>query len=291
MTLLVRNEEDIIEDNLRFHLDRGVDFFIVTDNASTDGTSKILSRWVEAGLAEVIVEHEDNYAQDVWVTRMARRAAQGLGADWVINSDADEFWWPLKGSIKDAFAAIPARFTSVQVPRVNYRPSSAAGPWHQRMIVRDVNSVNATGRPLPAKVCHRGAATVDVAPGNHAVGGLDGLPWEGASPMIILHFPLRDFERFEQKITQGTEAVERNPAFTAEFFDAWRHLYELARSGKLRDYWDSQLLDDAAASDGVRAGRLVVDTRVATALRDPEGDLPEATLDKAPRRRPWWRSR
>ena len=36
MTLKVRDEEDVIEDNLRFHGAMGVDFFIVMDNGSVD---------------------------------------------------------------------------------------------------------------------------------------------------------------------------------------------------------------------------------------------------------------
>lgn len=36
MTLLVRNEADILEDNIRFHHAMGVDSFIVMDNLSTD---------------------------------------------------------------------------------------------------------------------------------------------------------------------------------------------------------------------------------------------------------------
>ena len=36
MALKVRDEEDVIEHNLRYHHAQGVDFFIVTDNASID---------------------------------------------------------------------------------------------------------------------------------------------------------------------------------------------------------------------------------------------------------------
>ena len=54
MTLKVRDEADIIEHNLRFHRALGVDFFVVTDNGSTDGTSEILDRYAAAGLAHVI---------------------------------------------------------------------------------------------------------------------------------------------------------------------------------------------------------------------------------------------
>ena len=91
MTLLVRNEEDILVMNLEHHLRQGVDFFIVTNNCSVDSTSKILQTYVDRGLMEVIDEPSDTYAQAVWVTRMAQRAVQ-LSADWIFHADADEFW-------------------------------------------------------------------------------------------------------------------------------------------------------------------------------------------------------
>ena len=81
MTLLVRDEADVIEQNLEHHLAQGVDAFIVTDNGSLDDTLPILRRYEQRGLLELIEEPAQTYAQAVWVTRMAERAA-AINADW-----------------------------------------------------------------------------------------------------------------------------------------------------------------------------------------------------------------
>src|SRR3712207_6531145 len=75
MTLLVRNEEDVLEDHLAYHFRRGVDFVIAMDNASSDRTPEILEEYARRGLAHVIREPSDVYRQSEWVTRMARLAA------------------------------------------------------------------------------------------------------------------------------------------------------------------------------------------------------------------------
>ena len=49
LTLLVRDERDIVAENLAFHLAAGVDEAIVTDHASTDGTEERLARFEREG--------------------------------------------------------------------------------------------------------------------------------------------------------------------------------------------------------------------------------------------------
>ena len=105
MTLLVRDERDIVEEHLAFHLAAGVDEVIVTDHASTDGTEEILERYAADGRVRVLRETEGPFRQREWVTRMARLAATEHGADWVINGDADEFWWPRGGSLQEVHDA------------------------------------------------------------------------------------------------------------------------------------------------------------------------------------------
>ena len=89
MTLLVKNEEDMLEENLRFHKAMGVDGFIITDNNSTDRTPEIIEKYRQMGwVKEVIQETATNYEQKAWVDRMIWKAKTRYGADWIINADA-----------------------------------------------------------------------------------------------------------------------------------------------------------------------------------------------------------
>ena len=102
MTLLARDEADIVDAQIAFHLNAGVDLVIATDNRSEDGTTEILERYAHDGHLHLIREEGDDLRQTEWVTRMARLAATEFAADWVLNTDADEFWCARGGSFQRA---------------------------------------------------------------------------------------------------------------------------------------------------------------------------------------------
>jgi hypothetical protein len=263
MTLLVRDEEDIVESNLEFHYAQGVDFVVATDNGSVDRTPAILEQYARRGRLRLVHEPDDTYAQARWVTRMARMAATDHGADWVINNDADEFWWPQHGDLRSTLAAVPRRYGVVRAPRVNFLPvDDEAGPFHRRMVVREQSSLNSLGQPLPPKACHRARARVTVAQGNHTVRGWRLRPLPGAPPITILHFPLRAYAQFENKIAKGGAAYERNREVPPGQGRTWRELYRAYRDGRLLDHYRGQVLQPGDAKRGLAQGRLVEDRRL-----------------------------
>lgn len=270
MTLLVRDEEDILRENIEFHLSRGVDFVIAMDNRSVDGTRNILRDFERRGVLRYLFQPEDDYSQHRWVSQMAHMAHKDYGADWVINNDADEFWWPEQGDLKSTLAAWPEHSLAASASRVNFIPRgfSTGARFFETMTIRDARSTNAFGDPLPGKVCHRGRLDVEVAQGNHAV-EIAGQPVDAPpAPIVILHFPMRSYAQFVNKIRLGGAAYARNTALDPAQGGAWRKLYEVWKARDLPDYYQDQLPDDGAIADGLAQGRLVTDERLRRALAD-----------------------
>lgn len=266
MTLLVRDEADIIETHLRYHLEQGVDEFIVTDNLSTDETPEILEAFADRGVVRVIREPEDTYAQGRWVTRMARLAANEHAADWVVHADADEFFFCSGRPLADALESIPPKYGIVQIPRLNFRPRPGTGePFHQRLVYREARPVNAHGQPLPPKVCHRAAAEATVTQGNHDVLGTR-LKRLRAQPVVIFHYPLRSYPQFERKVRLGGAALLRNPDVHPNDGLRWTRLHGLLEAGGLPDFYARQELRDDDIDRAVRSGEVVFDPRLADRL-------------------------
>jgi Glycosyl transferase family 2 len=266
MTLLVRDEVDILDAHLSFHLNAGVDIVIATDHRSVDGTSELLRSYAREGYVHLIRRDDEKIDQSNWVTHMARLAATEYEADWVINSDVDEFWWPREASLKEVLAAVPDRYGVVRVVSRVFVPRPGEGWFADRMIVRLALAapINDSGTPYRhvAKAVHRGHAGAVVQQGNHNVVGLPHSEFTGWSPIELLHFPLRSSEQTARKHeliwTAWIVNLRGDLAKAKTAFDAGR--------GK-KSYFDDIVVDDSLLGRGLAKGFLVEDVRLRDVLR------------------------
>jgi hypothetical protein len=280
MAMGVRNEEDILEHNLRYHRTQGVDHFVVTDNGSTDSTPEILRRYQAEGILTLIeapATGEFRDQQRLWVTRMARLAATELDADWVVHADADEFWSPVTGTLKQALSAIPAEYGVVLAPRPEFvaRPDGS-GPFWERMTIRETRSWVApkvAHRADPRAVLpHGGAHEVDVerdedlrrnpvrpvlrAEKPDLGTAEDRLVLAPEWPTRVLHFPLRSFDQYRRNVAV---ALREGPPYN--------DLRRAHEEDQLPELYSKLVYDDAAVEAGLRQGRLVEDLGVRDLLR------------------------
>jgi hypothetical protein len=261
MTLLVSDEHDILEANLDFHLGQGVDFVIVTsDRGGPASIAATLQRYVERGVCHVIEDDPGRYLQGEWITRMARMAATDFGADWVINADVDEFYWPQTGTLKGIFSAVPDELGKLMLPVSHFVPRPGEGFFADRMTVRETLSLKSGVGPGAqgrlTKVAHRGAADVEVSRGGHRAYGTGLDPLLGWEPITGFHFPVRSFAQFESKVTRdGRTADLKIRALRQD-------LFEQHAAGRLLDLYEQRVVEDAEARSGIEEGRLVVDERL-----------------------------
>jgi Glycosyl transferase family 2 len=312
MAFKIRDECDVLEANLRFHHALGVDHFIVTDNGSTDETVDILARYAQAGLATVIEAPNTDYREQgaQWMTEMARLAATELAADWVVHADADEFWWPLEGSLKETLAAVHEPYGVLMAPRCEFigRPDGP-GSFAERLVIRE-----ARARYQP-KVAHRAdpdVVSIDRGPHDVAAVGPSGdlteairppgrpvhrvirdrelgaaswseddarLVWAPWWPVRILHFPVRSSAQFRRRTQIAI--------FEGMFPDRgrFRRLREHYEAGRFEELYLELIFDESEVSAGLEAGRLVVDERFARLLSrcpDPLSSGPSGSLRVEP---------
>jgi glycosyltransferase involved in cell wall biosynthesis len=260
VTLLVRDEADVMAATLEFYLAQSPSRIIVTDNSSTDGTADILERYAESGHIDLIFEPNLQYRQSEWVTRMARSALHDHGADWVINADVDEFWMPVDRSrgLIEELSEVPEQFDMIQVVRDDLRAlrsSSEERPWLRRLVWRDTCTVASNGNPLGLKAAHRAGPDVVVALGNHDVTGLALHSILPSRPLEILHVPLRSWQQFARKIENGGSSYEFNPEAAPQSGWHWREDYQLMKKGLLRPQVEKRLLGRRELAAGLLAGR------------------------------------
>lgn len=281
MTLLVRDEADIVDAQIAYHLHAGVDLVVATDNRSEDATTEILERYAREGVLHLIRERGDDLRQSEWVTRMARLAATDFGADWVLNTDADEFWLARGGSLKELLDTVPARFGAVRGAWRNFVPRPDDDRFFAERMTARLCAPSFHPHPLSThfKSAHRGHPQVRIGRGNHEALAEDLVALRGWYPIEVLHFPVRSYEQCRRKYVTQFVALERNaekgiPGHMADAYVAYR-------AGRLDAFYAPLVVDDEALRAGLAAGTYTIDTRLRDALRGLGFGAAEEPLTRA----------
>jgi len=240
MTLLVRDEADIIKYNLDHHFNFGVDKIMVMDNGSVDGTRDIITQY---GKDIIIIDNPvQDYRQSEWVTGMNVKAKE-LGAKYIINADADEFFFNRSKNLKDEFLNHPENAFTIELVNVGllYNDGNESFPNDTKCMILDNYTSEGVRMKWPRKAMYKVQDyPVVIAQGNHNV---DGIPDHvEAKETIIFHFPYRSKKHFFTKIINGGKAYEDGPKSNCGFGHHWRAMYNLYKENKLEDYYKEHIV-------------------------------------------------
>ena len=258
MNFLVKNEADIIEDNIRFHATQGVDCFVVMDNGSTDGTSEIVDKLSNEFEIVKIDRPVQDYQQSNWKTEMAITSREQLGADWSIANDADEFWVSDSENLKEE---ISSWGSVLECPRINMIPNSSFfdesfhyldSPFavNRPIMNRGADLINDDNISIMlgnihGKVMVNNYGLVRVKGGNHRA-------WHIFSPINkrkstsvrVYHYPIRNKDGFVANIENRAKLLKSGVTKMGDHYRRWVRLYE---SGKIDEELNRLILskDDA----------------------------------------------
>ncbi|WIB25334.1 glycosyltransferase family 2 protein [Curtobacterium sp. MCSS17_015] len=273
VTLMVRDEADVIPAWLDHHLAQGFDVFVITDNGSVDGTAELLAAFAERPDVTVDLRSDPVHRkqQGTVVTGMARDAASIHSADWVVNADADEFVLPVDRSltVRQVFERLDPAIGAFTVPVVNLTgmlAESGSGierlHWRDERSVAELEAIGLLGPPSTNAV-HVGDPEVVVVQGNHQVSVANRAPVPSGLELEVLHLPWRSWAQYEHRVDVSGRAYEANPDLTpSPRHHGMRDLHRL-REGVLQATFALRFVTDEDAA----AGPFTRDDGIADALR------------------------
>lgn len=120
----------MIVQNLKYHLDlQKVDHCLIIDNGSTDSTLKKIEQLSDPRIKVVHFPAKMGYRQDVMYTLGAKILHEDFNCDWILPTDADEFWISeTVNSLPEILSHIPDQVDYLKVLAFHFRESVKDDP-------------------------------------------------------------------------------------------------------------------------------------------------------------------
>lgn len=221
MTILARNEEDIIGKNIEHHISQGVTQFILTDNRSEDKTKKIAEQYKE--VIEIIDEPGEDHNQSKWVTKMAHIACK-LKPDWIIHVDADELWCGLS-QLKNVTGN---HFGSTKM--FLHPPTESSFNYDSMRHYLDFEEIKEI--PGECKVFHRPDPNIIITHGNHGYQNINEV--EFTKSIWRHHYPIRSYNQLARKCIEGHEALLKRKSIC----ERWKKWYDMYHNNELKNKYE-----------------------------------------------------
>lgn len=293
MSILVRDEADIIEENIRFHASNGVDCFVITDHRSVDGTREILQAMSQDFDITIIDDDSLIVDRDQCVSRMAHLVRERNQADWIINNDADEFWFPDHLNLKQAVSTEllmlgedADKVGSIYCERNNMIPSreQVLHPlytfkdnifkvidtfteqpqrqhWHE-------NNLNGLVQKISGKVISRVQSLTSIGLGSS--GFEASLMEKSYSHFIrILHYPIRSYAQFETRVINHGQGLAQTDRYKyAAHQQHLKYWYELYLQGELYSEYLNMVLPESTLQELIVEGKVKIEDAFMQNLSD-----------------------
>ena len=226
---VVKNELDILPHVIDHLFAQGVDYVMVADNLSTDGTREYLRDLAEENPRVIFAE--DNYdvhIQSEKMTYLAHRAWRA-GAQWIIPFDGDEFWYAVGMSLAD-FLRQSEPEMGVYYANFHHTVPTVENPED----IKSSELVMDLQPSFPGKVAFRSHPYAVIIPGNHEVRRAAGR----APGLHIVHVQYRGTEQIARKVRVGAKTAERTGEDLSYFAPHWVAGSRLSND-EIREVWEN----------------------------------------------------